>query len=49
MSHMSFLCVCMSPALDATVVLPEWPTDGSISKVLYFAQSFPISSRCKSM
>ena len=32
MSHMSFLCVCMSPALDATVVLPEWPTDGSISK-----------------
>lgn len=32
MSHMSFFCVCMSPALDATVVLPEWPTDGSISK-----------------
>lgn len=29
---MAFLCVCMSPALDATVVLPEWPTDGSISK-----------------
>ena len=32
MAHMNFLCVCMSPALDATVVLPEWPTDGSISK-----------------
>ena len=29
---MNFLCICMSPALDATVVLPEWPTDGSISK-----------------
>ena len=29
---MNFLCVCMSPALDATVVLPAWPTDGSISK-----------------
>lgn len=29
---MNFLCICMSPALDATVVLPTWPTDGSISK-----------------
>ena len=29
---MNFLCVCMSPALDATVVLPAWPTGGSISK-----------------
>ena len=27
-----FLCLCMSPALDATVKLPAWPSDGIIFK-----------------
>ncbi len=27
-----FFCLCMSPALDATVILAQWPTDGSIAK-----------------
>ena len=29
---MTFFCLCMSPALDATVKLPAWPTDGVIFK-----------------
>jgi len=29
---MTFICVCMSPALDATVTLDAWPTDGVIAK-----------------
>ncbi|MGN0847989.1 MAG: 1-phosphofructokinase family hexose kinase [Kiritimatiellia bacterium] len=29
---MGIVCVCMSPALDATVSLAAWPTDGSIAK-----------------
>ena len=27
-----FFCLCMSPALDATVTLPAWPADGVIFK-----------------
>ena len=27
-----FLCICLSPAIDATVRLPAWPTDGCILK-----------------
>jgi len=27
-----FVCVCMSPALDATVALEAWPVDGAIAK-----------------
>ena len=27
-----FFCLCMSPALDATVTLPAWPSDGVIFK-----------------
>lgn len=29
---MRFVCICMSPALDATVRLPAWPVDGAIAK-----------------
>jgi len=29
---MKFFCLCMSPALDATVTLPAWPADGVIFK-----------------
>ena len=29
---MKFLCVCLSPAIDATVRLNAWPTDGCIIK-----------------
>ena len=28
----NFLCICLSPAIDATVRLPAWPTDGCILK-----------------
>ena len=27
-----FFCLCMSPALDASVTLPAWPSDGVIFK-----------------
>ena len=27
-----FLCICLSPAIDGTVRLPAWPTDGCILK-----------------
>lgn len=27
-----FFCLCMSPALDATVTLPAWPSDGDVCK-----------------
>ena len=27
-----FFCLCMSPALDASVTLPAWPADGVIFK-----------------
>ena len=29
---MKFLCICLSPAIDATVRLNAWPTDGCIIK-----------------
>ena len=29
---MEFFCLCMSPALDASVTLPAWPSDGVIFK-----------------
>ena len=29
---MSFLCICLSPAIDATVRMDVWPTDGCIVK-----------------
>ena len=29
-----FFCLCMSPALDATVTLPAWPSDGVIFKAV---------------
>ena len=29
---MEFFCLCMSPALDASVTLPAWPADGVIFK-----------------
>ena len=29
---MDFLCICLSPAIDATVRLGAWPTDGCILK-----------------
>ena len=29
---MEFFCLCMSPALDASVSLPAWPSDGVIFK-----------------
>ena len=29
---MRFFCLCMSPAIDASVTLPAWPTDGVIFK-----------------
>lgn len=29
---MRFLCVCLSPAIDATVRLDAWPSDGCIIK-----------------
>ena len=29
---MKFLCICLSPAIDATVRMDAWPTDGSIIK-----------------
>ena len=29
---MKFLCICLSPAIDATVRLNAWPTDGCIVK-----------------
>ena len=31
-SHMKFLCICLSPAIDATVRMDAWPTDGCIIK-----------------
>ena len=30
--RMKFLCICLSPAIDATVRLNAWPTDGCIIK-----------------
>ena len=27
-----FLCICLSPAIDGTVRLPAWPTDGCVLK-----------------
>ena len=30
--HMKFLCLCLSPAIDATVRMSVWPTDGCIVK-----------------
>ena len=29
---MKFLCICLSPAIDATVRMDAWPTDGCIIK-----------------
>ena len=29
---MKFLCICLSPAIDATVKMDAWPTDGCIVK-----------------
>ena len=29
---MKFLCICLSPAIDATVRMDVWPTDGSVIK-----------------
>lgn len=29
---MRFLCICLSPAIDATVRLNSWPTDGAVIK-----------------
>ena len=29
---MTYFCLCMSPALDASVTLPAWPSDGVIFK-----------------
>ena len=29
---MNFLCICLSPAIDATVRLNAWPTDGCVIK-----------------
>ena len=29
---MKFLCICLSPAIDATVRMDSWPTDGCIIK-----------------
>ena len=31
-SHMKFLCICLSPAIDATVRMDAWPTDDCIIK-----------------
>ena len=34
MTHadMRYLCICLSPAIDATVRMDAWPTDGCIIK-----------------
>ena len=32
MSRRKFLCICLSPAIDATVRMDAWPTDGCIIK-----------------
>ena len=29
---MKFFCLCMSPAVDASVTLPAWPSDGAVFK-----------------
>ena len=29
---MKFLCICLSPAIDATVRMDAWPTDGAVIK-----------------
>ena len=29
---MKFLCICLAPAIDATVRMGEWPTDGCVIK-----------------
>lgn len=29
---MNFLCICLSPAIDATVKMDRWPTDGCVIK-----------------
>ena len=29
---MNIVCICMSPALDATVTLKAWPKDGDVVK-----------------
>ena len=32
LSRMKFLCICLSPAIDATVRMNAWPTDGCVIK-----------------
>ena len=32
MNRMKFLCICLSPAIDSTVRMDAWPTDGCIIK-----------------
>ena len=32
MSRHGFLCICLSPAIDATVRMDAWPTDGCVIK-----------------
>ena len=32
MNSKKYLCICLSPAIDATVRLDAWPSDGCIIK-----------------